>query len=156
MTPEKTLKRMGAYLAELEAAKRMSVKVGLPKEKVGDKVYGDGTTIMVVGASHEYGAINTPQRSFLRMPFDVHKKEVSEFIRGEFSKVFDGKSTAESALGRVGIKAMNISRGAFSTNGYGQWAALANSTIVAKAKAGKTTPLVWSGILRGSITWVVV
>ncbi|MCK9246077.1 MAG: hypothetical protein M0P11_03885 [Anaerolineaceae bacterium] len=155
MTPEETKKTMDNYLRELEQAVKSSVKVGLPSDKVGDKIYGDGTSIMTIGAGHEYGTENMPARSFLRMPFDLKRKEIDGYIGTQFKAVLTGARTADDALERIGVKAVSISRAAFRNNGYGQWADLADSTKDAKEKAGKTTPLVWSGVLRNAITWSI-
>ena len=152
-TPEETKKLMDNYLKELERAVDTSVKVGLPSDKVGSEVYGDGVTIMQVGAQHEYGTEKMPPRSFLRMPFDLKRDEINNFIGLQFKTVLEDKRSANDAMELVGVKTTNISKAAFRNNGYGQWAPLAESTKEIKQEAGKTTPLVWSGILRNSITW---
>ncbi len=154
-TPEKTKELMDNYLKELERAVDASVKVGLPSDKVGGEVYGDGVTIMQIGAQHEYGTEKMPSRSFLRMPFDLKRDEINSFIGLQFKAVLEGKRSSNDAMELVGVKAVNISRTAFRNNGYGQWAPLAESTKFIKAEAGKTTPLVWSGILRNAITWSI-
>ena len=152
-TPEETKKLMDNYLKELERAVDTSVKVGLPSDKVGSEVYGAGVTIMQVGAQHEYGTEKMPSRSFLRMPFDLKRDEINKFIGLQFKTVLEDKRSANDAMELVGVKATNISKAAFRNNGYSQWAPLAESTKEIKQEAGKTTPLVWSGILRNSITW---
>lgn len=61
MTPEETLKLTTDYLKNLQAMKTHYVAVGLPAGKVGGKVEGDGTSIIEIGAVHEFGAeINHP------------------------------------------------------------------------------------------------
>ena len=123
MKPEAFLKKTTSYLKSLEEASRLSVMVGLPIEKVGGKVYetedGEGKTIIEVGASHEYGA-GVPLRSFLRMPFDMKKKEITAEIDKQFKKVLDGRSV-KKALGLVGVAARNVVIMAFRTEGFGQW-----------------------------------
>lgn len=155
MTPEDFFREQARILAEMQKAKKMSVKVGLPADKVGGEVYGDGVTIMQVGAQHEYGTENMPARSFLRMPFELKADEVDAFIQAEFKKVIEGRSTGAKALGRIGVLATNISKEAFRSNGFGQWAELSPITEAIKKKNNKTTPLIWSGLLRNSITWSV-
>ncbi|EKN5088552.1 hypothetical protein ACROQ8_004682 [Yersinia enterocolitica] len=56
MTPEETLKATTAYLKNLQAMKTHYVAVGLPASKVGSKTYADGTSIIEIGAAHEFGA----------------------------------------------------------------------------------------------------
>lgn len=154
-TPEQTKQQMDDYLKQLEQAVKTSVKVGLPSDKVGQKIYGGGATIMQIGAQHEYGTEKMPSRSFLRMPFDLKRDEINNYIGLQFKAVLEDRRSANDAMELIGVMTMNISRGAFRTNGYGQWAPLAEGTKFIKAEAGKTTPLVWSGILRNSITWSI-
>lgn len=155
LNPDQTKRLMDRYLQQMERAKSAVVKVGLPSDKVGGKVYDDGSTIMEVGASHEYGTDHMPVRSFLRMPFDLKRREINAFIRQQFNAVLEDERSADDALEMIGIHASNISRAAFRTNGYGQWHPLSPATQEAKQEAGKTTPLVWTGLLRGAITWSV-
>lgn len=145
------LKQLQDYAKNLEKAKRGYVAVGLPQEKVGDKIYGDGLSVVQVGAMHEYGFGNNPVRSFLRIPMQLHADQINEFISEQFAKVFKGES-AEKALGLVGINARNISVDAFSTGGYGTWASISPATANAK---GSSAPLIDTGTLRNSITYVV-
>lgn len=155
MTPKQLLEHTTRMIAELEKAKKLTLKVGLPSDKVGSKIYGDGSSIMTIGAGHEYGTSKMPARSFLRVPFEIKSGDIDSALTSEFAKVLDGRATAADALGRVGIVATNISKEAFRTNGFGMWPALAESTKKIKLRAGKTTPLIWSGILRNSVTWSV-
>jgi len=155
MTPEETKKQMDHYLKQLERASNIALKVGLPSDKVGQKIYGNDTTIMQIGAQHEYGTVKMPARSFLRMPFDLKRDRIHGYIGQQFKAVLEGGRDADDAMELVGILATNISKEAFRTNGYGQWAELSEITKAIKSEAGKTTPLVWSGILRNSITWSI-
>lgn len=56
MTPEETLKATTQYLKNLQAMKTHYVAVGLPVGKVGGKVHSGGSTIIEIGAAHEFGA----------------------------------------------------------------------------------------------------
>jgi hypothetical protein len=151
LTPEQMLERTGAHLANLEKAKRGYVAVGLPSEEVGSKVYGDGQTVATIGARHEYGA-GVPRRSFLRVPFTTKKDELTKAIAKQFEDVFERGKKAEQALGLIGTVAVNISKGAFTTRGYGEWPDITQATKDAK---GSSQVLIDTGILRGSITYVV-
>ena len=151
LTPEQMLANTRAYLANLEKAKRGFVAVGLPSEEVGSKVYGDGQTVATVGARHEYGA-GVPRRSFLRVPFTTKRNELSTAIARQFEDVFQRGKPAEQALGLIGTVAVNISKGAFTTRGYGEWPDITQETKDAK---GSSQVLIDTGILRGSITYVV-
>lgn len=153
VTPAQMLKRTTDYAAALEAAKKRAVFVGLPKDKVGGAVYGDGRTIIQNGATHEYGAPQQgiPQRSFLRVPFNTKRKDLNKTIAKQFEAVAEGRDP-EVALGRIGVIATNVSKGAFTSLGYGAWSPIKPATAAAK---GSSQTLIDTGILRGSITWVV-
>ena len=151
MTPEQMLKNTGAYLKNLEKAKRGYVAVGLPAEEVGGTVYDDGQTVAQVGAQHEYGA-GVPRRSFLRTPFDIKKDDLDKAIAKQFEDVFKRGKKAEQALGLIGTVAVNISKGAFTSRGYGEWPDISAAT---KEDKGSSQVLIDTGTLRNSITYVV-
>lgn len=152
MRPQDTIRVIDNYIKNLEAAKKMGVYVGLPKEKVGGKVYNSGMTVIEVGAVHEYGGGNNPQRSFLRTPFTLKQKDMARVISQQFNAVAEKGKDAETALNIIGAKAQEISQGAFTTRGYGTWKQLDPQTIKRK---GSSQILIDKGILRSSITWVV-
>ena len=151
MTPEQMLKNTTAYLKNLEKAKRGYVAVGLPAEEVGGTVYDDGQTVAQVGAQHEYGA-GVPRRSFLRTPFTAKQDDLTAAIAKQFEDVFQRGKKAEQALGLIGTVAVNISKGAFTTRGYGEWPDITDDTKDAK---GSSQVLIDTGTLRNSITYVV-
>lgn len=152
MTPQETINKMNSYLDNLRYAKKHAAFVGLPADKVGGAIYGDGMTVINIGLIHEFGAGDVPQRSFLRTPFNQKRKDINETIDNQFTAVFEKGKDAETALNLIGAKATNISKGAFTTQGYGTWAALKPSTIEAK---GSSQILIDTGTLRSSITWSV-
>lgn len=152
MTPEDFAKTCNSYLDNLRKAQNSYVAVGLPNEKVGGKVYGDGMTVMRIGAIHEYGLGYNPQRSFLRAPFISKKAEIADFIGSQFEQVLKEGKSADQALGLIGAKATNIVKGAFTSRGYGQWPDIEQAT---KESKGSSQVLIDTGILRGSITYVV-
>lgn len=154
LNPQQMLEH-GAHLLEaLEDAKRKAVFVGLPADKVGGAIYGDGMTVLQIGAIHEFGAPeqHIPERSFLRVPFNTKRAEVNKAIAQQFERIADGRQTVPVGLGKVGVTATNISKGAFRSAGYGTWAPLKAATTRAK---GSGTPLIDTGTLRSSINWAV-
>jgi hypothetical protein len=151
MTPEQMLKNTTAYLKNLEKAKRGYVAVGLPAEEVGGTVYDDGQTVAQVGAQHEYGA-GVPRRSFLRTPFTAKQDDLTAAIAKQFEDVFQRGKKAEQALGLIGTVAVNISKGAFTSRGYGEWPDISAAT---KEDKGSSQVLIDTGTLRNSITHVV-
>jgi len=152
LTPQQMLERTTAYAKNIRVALRSHVAVGLPSEKVGATVYGNGQTVAAVGSRHEYGAGGVPRRSFLNTPFIEKKDELKDAVELQFSDVYQRGKDAKVALGLVGVTAVNISRGAFTTRGYGVWPDISQSTKDAK---GSSQVLIDTGILRGSITYVV-
>ena len=151
MTPEQMLENTGAYLKNLEKAKRGYVAVGLPSEEVGGTVYDDGQTVAQVGAQHEFGA-GVPRRSFLRTPFTAKQDDLTAAIAKQFEDVFQRGKKAEQALGLIGTVAVNISKGAFTSRGYGEWPDISAAT---KEDKGSSQVLIDTGTLRNSITYVV-
>ncbi len=144
-----SLKEIDAYYANLQKAKKLSVAVGIVEGKATGRVYKDGNTVVEVGTQNEFGKGNVPQRSFLRTPFIVKKEDIAHAIRSQFKLVAEQGKDAERALKTVGIEAENISKEAFVTGGFGQWAALSPDTI---EKKGSSQILINTGILRSSIT----
>ena len=151
LTPQQMMANTTAYLKNLEKAKSGFVAVGLPAEEIGGKIYGDGQTVATVGARHEYG-VGVPRRSFLRVPFTTKKDDLAQAIATQFADVFERGKSAEQALGIIGTIAVNISKGAFTSRGYGEWPDITQATKDAK---GSSQVLIDTGTLRNSITYVV-
>lgn len=152
MSPEESLKALTHYANQLRLAKSQYVAVGLPIEDIGSKAYKNGAQLMQVGASHEYGNGNM-RRSFLREPFSLKADEISDAIDSQFRSIFEGRKDTGDALGLIGVTAVNISKGAFTTGGYGMWADISEKTK--KAKKGSSQILIDNGLLRSSITYTV-
>lgn len=79
------------------------VKVGLPK---GSNDYPDGTSLIMVGATHEFGseARRVPQRSYLRTTLSERRKEYIKILKKLSKKIISGEMTKEHALGLLGLK----------------------------------------------------
>lgn len=159
MTPEETLVLVDAQLSNMEKAKTMVVKVGLPAgESATSKAYtndgaGPAATVLEVGIWHEYGTQHVDMRSFLRGPLNAKSADLEKVLEQQFNLVLENGMAVEKALGRVGLAARNISVGAFRTKGYGVWKDISQATKDAKGSSGI---LIDTGLLRSSITWVVV
>ena len=152
VTPVKMLETTQALQNSMETAKDHAVFVGLPKEKVGGQIYGDGQSIMTIGAIHEYGGGNNPERSFLRVPFQEKESEVGGEILRQFEAVAEGRRDVKTSLGRVGARAVNIVKEAFRTGGFGKWPKLNPATVERK---GFDDILEDTRVLRNSVGWVV-
>lgn len=61
MKPEAFLKKTTHLAETLDKISKAAVYVGLPKEKVGSKIYKNGMSVVKIGIVHEYGGtINHP------------------------------------------------------------------------------------------------
>lgn len=149
-TPQEMLKKIQNLEKTTKELKKKSVFVGLPKEEASSAIYKN-QTIFTIGAIHEFGTKRTPQRSFLRTPFAIEKDKINNFIDTQYKKSLKGFDSNQ-LLGLIGTYCTNISKKAFSNNGYGKWQSLKTSTIKAK---GSSKPLIDTGTLRNSITWAV-
>lgn len=154
LTPKQMLAYTTQMAQNIADIKNRAVFVGLPAEKVGGKVYGNGMTILQIGAIHEYGVPQhgIPERSFLRTPFRLKRDEINKATAQQFEAVISGKRSPEVGLGRIGIIAVNISKGAFVSRGYGSWEANEAATVRRKKSS---QPLIDTGVLRSSISSVV-
>jgi len=104
-----------------------------------------------IGSIMEFGSNtkNIPARSFLRMPLELHKKDIKDFI----FQALRSKEKPLNKLKRIGIFCESIVQKAFASGGFGQWAPLKESTIKAK---GSTSILIKYGFLRKSVSSDVV
>lgn len=77
-----------------------------------------------VGAAHEFGGVNTPQRSFLRVPIsrELDKQISGKKLYGEdqLRQMFQ-EGSIKPWLSRLGILAESIVIQAFETRGFGLW-----------------------------------
>jgi phage gpG-like protein len=153
LTPEQALKQNEELLKEIKKADKSYVEVGILADSATSKVYKSGITVLAVAAIHEFGLGNNPIRSWLRAPQEAKKKDIEKFIAREFKKVVEDGEDVKKALGRVGAFVSNISKGAFTSDGYGTWAPLEAETIKRK---GSSKILIDKGTLRRAISWNVV
>ena len=151
LTPKQMLKHVEGRIRNMEDLRKKQVKVGL----IGTGTYDDGTSVLAVGAGHEFGGGTTPRRSFLRDSFEEKQSDIDAVISSQLLKVIDDNLKVNTALGRVGSKAVGIAKMAFRTNGYGKWVALKPDYALVKAKTKRTQTLVMTTKLRESITWSV-
>lgn len=151
MTPEDFLRRADHQLKAMKEIKKKHVAVGVLANEATGRIYENGVNVLQVAAIHEYGLGSSPQRSFLKMPQELKKKEISLFISKQLSKVFEGMQV-ERGLGLIGVYNVNLSVDAFATGGFGKWAELSQSTINDK---GSSAILTDTGILKNSIAWEI-
>lgn len=179
---KRSMEQVAAMERAKKASVKVGLPAG---ESATSKAYkSDGKesapTVLEVGIWHEYGTKTIPMRSFLRGPFVEKRAELDKAIAAQFKMVLENGLDVDIALGRVGLTARNISVGAFKTQGYGEWPALSPITIELRraggarggadvgnaakavssafwkpARSSEAKPLIDTGLLRNSITWVV-
>ena len=127
------------YFAELKKLAEMEVVVGFQSDGAD---YEGGASVAEVAAS------DTPARPFMRQSFEKHEAELKAACE-QVNRTLASGGTVQEALGRLGViaKALvqeEIVEGGFEPN--------APSTI---KKKGSDKPLIDTGTMRQSVTYVV-
>jgi len=139
-----------ALLVRAQDLKRSQIAVGIT-EAVGSKQHGkDGlTTILDIATFHEFGTGTIPERSFLRAWFDENEEQAKVWVERVTKLIFQGKLTQARGLALLGLKFVGEIQERMA---LGIPPPLALETVWRK---GSSTPLIDTGQLRSSITYVV-
>ncbi len=118
------------------------ILVGVPADATP---YPDGTSVAMVGAVHEFGGGNSPERSFIRSSFDEHQKKYITMAQKLVKKVIDKGGDIELVAELIGTEAAadvvdNINAIQTPPN-----------TAATILKKGSSNPLVDTGHLKQSI-----
>ncbi len=138
---------------ELTRLQGMAVSVGF-QGQTGSEPAGDGfgeATIADVAIFNEFGTVDIPERPFMRIAFDGHQGDIADFIEARVADVLDRKLTANQAASQVGIFFASLVQRTI-TEAAGWAAPNAPETIEQK---GSSSPLIDTGQMRQSVTWVV-
>ncbi len=129
--------------------KNSGVYVGVPAS--AGEYEESGEKIATIAAVHEFDSADgrIPERSFLRVPLRRNQQDFAKVIAGSLPGVLDGTLSMVQLMDQVGARAASASQEAISA---GIPPANAPSTIEQK---GSSKPLIDTGRLRQSITWVV-
>lgn len=150
---------------QVKQFKDSAVKIGLP-EKEGGKAHKDSNlTIAQIGAIHEFGVPEKgiEKRSFLREPMMDNQKKIQKLVQTKFNAIINNRITATMALDQLGEFGMNLSKESFRDNSWkanaditvnGGWMTKNGKSFYVKGK-GTSAPLVATGQLRNSITYIV-
>lgn len=136
------LKRFEAMNSELD--------VGVPDLDIPHK--GSlGMTVAAVAAIHEYGApaAGIPQRSYLRAWVDENEPRIQKMVAAMQQSVASGKRTQAQALELLGQKFVGEIQARIAK---GIEPALKDRTV---ARKGSSKPLIDTGQLRSSITYII-
>jgi hypothetical protein len=142
--------RIGARLRQIreDFEKNRSVLVGVP---AGLGNYKDGAPIAVIAAVQEFGSADgrIPERSFLRVPLRQNVDAFKKQWRALIPKVVRGELTMHQMMSQIGAKAASVSQEAIE-----EGIAPGNAESTKKRK-GSSKPLIDTGALRQSITYIV-
>lgn len=131
------------------------VSVGIHEED-GAKEHEDaGMTVVALGAIHEFGLGNVPERSFIRAWFDENQDRAKEALRRLMVSVVDGKRQPKQALDLFAQWALGEMQKRMAA---GIPPALQPETVRKKTRAGKKgeTPLIDTGQLRSSLSYEIM
>jgi len=113
--------------------------------------YEDGDKIATIAAVQEFGSADgrIPERSFLRVPLRANVETYRKIVARGLADVAEGNASLYQILSQLGARAAADSQEAISA---GIQPANAESTVERK---GSSKPLVDTGRLRQSITYVI-
>lgn len=118
------------------------LKVGFPKSK------SEQSNIMKA-IWNEFGTRRIPARPFVRTSWRNNRNKYLAMCRADAKQIFAGTMTVQRSLNRIGVIAQGDMQMSVTTGG---WTPNAPSTIRRK---GSSRPLIDTGKMRQSITWVV-
>lgn len=142
------LKSLQNATSEYATMGGLSVNVGLPSDRIHEP---SGLTLAELGAIHEFGAGNIPERSFLRSLPILKKTEIKKAMTVQAEKSARGESAIvlmeQFALFGQGLVQENIVDL--------KDPALKPATIK-RRKKGSSNPLVDTGAMRQGVIGIVV
>jgi hypothetical protein len=139
----------------LKQAQGMSVNVGIIGQDASEAHAGTELTNAEIGFLHEYGvpSINLPERSWLRSTFTVRRAELVQLQAAAARGLLAQRYTVAHALGLIGSWAAGAVREQITKYGPFLFVPLKPATI---ARKGRSSPLVDTGQLVNSISYVVL
>lgn len=150
---------LAAVLAAIQDLVGREVLVGIPSSNATRSEDEPGAPInnAQLGYIHEHGApaSNIPARPFLVPGVQAVEERVGDCMQAAARAALRGnQEVVDGQLNRAGLIAQSAAR--YQLNS-GQHEALAQATIVARRRKGRTgtQPLVDTGQLRNSITYVI-
>lgn len=139
------------YEKLLKDLQKKVIKVGLP-QGAGEMKSKKGVSVVEYGAINEFG-VGVERRSFIKDTFEIKNNQ----LQTDMQKVFNnetnrGNFDADKIMNIIGATSQGYVDEAFETGGFGRWAP--NAPITIKLK-GSSEPLIDTGLLRQSITFIV-
>lgn len=105
-------------------------------------------TVLQIAQWHEFGAGKNPERSFIRAPFDANESKLRAMVTQSVEEHIRGGVKILQSMGEIGSYLRGEMVAIIATKGL---APNAPSTI---KKKGSDTPLIDTGLLKASITYV--
>lgn len=139
-------------LSKVKGLDKKYIKVGIIAEKGGGEMTEDGMTLAELGALHEYGGKNVPERSWLRRTFEEKGDLVKEKQAEICKMIVMDKTDVRKGLEMLGAWAAAETKKTI-THGEPIPPPNAPSTI---ARKGSDRPLVDTGRMVGAISYEVV
>lgn len=143
-------------LNELGKAESAYVKVGFQvgsqtkNQRKGARKKKGGQSMPEIAAQNEYGTRIIPARPFMSTAVDANRGQINDYIKKQYGRILDGKSTVNKSLGLIGqlMTGLIQKRIRFIT-----YPPNAPSTI---ARKGSSKPLIDFGQMIQSVRYVVV
>lgn len=153
-----TTDNVAQVLASIQDLASKQVLVGIPASKA-EREEGDKEPInnAQLGYIHEYGApaSNIPPRPFLNPGIARTQESINGHLKKAARAAMDGnQEKVDVELNATGLIAQAGARNEINS---GEFAPLAESTLAARRRRGRTgeKPLIDTGQLRNSITYVI-
>lgn len=157
-------------IKSLKDAEKYRVRIGILGDKAAETHKNSSLTNAQLGAIHEQpenDGTKIPKRSFLEMPLKEKLGDEIKNLKKDIFKSLFIKNNPRQFYIQLKIKALEIVKNAFATNGYGQWAPLTSryeQTQISKVKGKKKREQYWlnhniltdTGQLRRSISGKVI
>lgn len=128
---------------------RAFVKVGIVGDGATAK-HGDSTNVEIA-AAHEFGTERIPQRSFIRQAMVTRGDEYRALTASLAKRFILGTMTVEQVMGILGAWGAGAIKATITRTGT--FAPLSPRTI---ARKGSSRPLVDTGQMLNSVSWIVV
>lgn len=152
---------MRALAQTMREVKNAYVKVGVLGDSEHERQEGEAVTNVDLALIHEFGAPSAgiPERSFIRSTFEKKKSELATQAKGLVRSIYEGHETPGKALGKLGAKlAADIKKAVvagIAPPTSPETTARKEAKTYKGAAKGSPVPLIDTGQLLSSITWVV-
>lgn len=145
---------LAGLTARLSQLTHMAVLVGIPSEKSGREGESKAINNAELMYIHTHGSPvrNIPPRPVIEPAIEANRTQImAQYSKAAHAAAAGNNSELNSALIRTGLAGQNAAR-AWFTDPRNGWPLNAPSTI---ARKGSSRPLIDTGTLRKSITYVV-